>query len=105
MRARLRLWPILLLLVLPLGCGKSYKLAPVSGNVTLDNHPLANAEVRFIPSGNDKQPSSVGTTDSQGNYELHLENDKKAIGAVPAEYRVLISLDLRRDKEKSKKIM
>jgi len=104
MRVGLRLSLFLFVLIWPLGCGKGAKLAPVSGRVTLNNRPLANAEVRFIPIGDNRLPSSVGSTDDQGNYELHLQSDDTP-GAAPGEHRVTISLDLRRDKERSKKIM
>jgi hypothetical protein len=101
MRAYLRFCPLLLSLLLPFGCGKSYKLAPVSGRVMMDNRPLANAEVCFYPTGGKDLPYSVGITDDQGNYELHL-GESDSPGAVPGEHHVTISLDLRRDKAKSK---
>jgi hypothetical protein len=95
---RLFLLPLLLSL---LGCGKSYKLAPVSGQVMMDKQPLAGAEVRFDPV-DEKLPGSIGITDDQGNYELHLGEEKGTRGAVLGEHKVTISLDLRRDKSKAK---
>ena len=82
MCGHLRLCPLLLLLLLPLGCGKHYQLAPVSGRVTMDNRPLAQAEVRFYPIGGLDFPYSVGVTDDQGNYTLHLGIDNNTEGAV-----------------------
>src|SRR5437588_677717 len=89
---------LLLVLVLPLGCGKNYQLAPVSGRVTLDNRPLAHAEVRFSPTGGPNLPYSVDVTDDQGHYELHLGIDGETPGAVIGEHRVTISLDQRKNK-------
>lgn len=48
------------------GCGSS-NLGTVSGTVTLDGQPLADALVSFYPE--DGRPST-GTTDSSGNYTL-----------------------------------
>jgi len=105
MRACLRRCLFLLILILPIGCGKGYKLATVSGKVTLDDQPLVNAEVRFIPIADDKLPPSIGTTNDQGIYELHLERDKKTLGAVTGDHRVSISLDPTKDKQKTRKMM
>jgi hypothetical protein len=101
----LRLCSLMPLLLLLLGCAKSYKLAPVSGRVMMDDHPLANAEVRFTPVSDEKLPGSVGVTDDQGNYELHFGSNRDTPGAVLGEHRVTISLDVRRNKDKSKMMM
>ena len=98
MCGHLRLCPLLLLLLLPLGCGKHYQLAPVSGRVTMDNRPLAQAEVRFYPIGGLDFPYSVGVTDDQGNYTLHLGIDNNTEGAVVGEHRVTISIDQQKTK-------
>src|SRR5260370_31334400 len=89
----LRLCPLFLLLVLPLGCGQRYQIAPVSGRVTMDNRPLAHAEVRFYPVGGQDIPYSADVTDDQGKYKLHLGIDNNTEGAVVGEYRVIISID------------
>ena len=93
MCGHLRLCLLLLLLVLPLGCGRRYQLAPVSGRVMMDNRPLAHAEVRFYPVGGQNFPYSVDVTDNQGQYKLHLGIDKNTEGAVVGEHRVIISID------------
>jgi hypothetical protein len=103
MRSYVKFLPLALLLFL--GCeSKSYKSAPVSGRVIMDDRPLAEAEVRFTPTDN-TLPYSVGVTDDQGNYELHLFGKKDSPGAVLGEHRVSISMDLRRDKRKAKMLM
>jgi hypothetical protein len=84
------------LALLVAGCGRAYKTAPVSGRVKLDGRPLANATVQFVPvTGADQQeppPSSVGTTDKDGRYELVFSNDANTKGAVVGKHKVIITL-------------
>ena len=87
-----------LLLLLPLlaGCGGlGYKTASVSGRVTLNGEPLANAAVLFqpvAPEGNDNPgPGSAGVTDSEGRYTLTLTGED-ARGAVVGKHKVRITL-------------
>jgi len=58
-----------------LGCSPSHQppLGHVSGTVTLDAAPLANATVRFTPAGPGR--TSEGTTDADGRYELRYLRD------------------------------
>jgi hypothetical protein len=53
-----------------LGCSRSNQppLGLVSGTVTLDGVPLANAIVRFTPAGSGR--TSEGVTDADGHYRL-----------------------------------
>ena len=53
-----------------LGCSRSHQppLGLVSGTVTLDGVPLANAIVRFTPAGPGR--TSQGITAADGHYEL-----------------------------------
>jgi hypothetical protein len=87
---------LLLLPLLLLGCGKSGpKVVPVSGQVTLDKKPLANADVTFSPTepGPNNSPGleSSGRTDEQGRYSLKVIQDKRD-GAVVGAHKVRISL-------------
>ncbi len=84
-----------LLLLQPLGCGAvSYKLAPVSGHVTMDNKPLANASVAFYPTTGSEQPAAKGRTDEEGNYKLEtFARGRDEDGAVVGESRVEISIN------------
>jgi hypothetical protein len=82
-------WSLLLLLIALGGCG-SGGLASVSGTVTLDGKPLANALVNFQPlDGEDSARASAGTTDAEGRYSLRLVLTNKA-GAVVGKHRVSI---------------
>ena len=53
-----------------LGCSRSHQppLGLVSGTVTLDGVPLANAIVRFTPAGPGR--TSEGISDNDGHYRL-----------------------------------
>jgi hypothetical protein len=86
---------LLLALLLP-GCGKGGpKVVPVSGRVTMDNKPLANADVTFSPaeSGSSKSANleSSGRTDEEGRYSLKTNQDRRD-GAVIGTHKVRISL-------------
>jgi hypothetical protein len=58
-----------------LGCSPSHQppLGRVSGTVTLDGEALANATVRFTPTGPGR--TSEGTTNAEGRYELRYLRD------------------------------
>jgi hypothetical protein len=72
------------------GGGPTIYTAPVSGVVTLNGTPLANASISFQPiaSGNPGPPSS-DMTDEEGNFTLHFADGKE--GAVVGKHKVLIS--------------
>jgi hypothetical protein len=74
------------------GCGKNpHRLAPVSGMVTMDGEPLANALVAFLPDtkpGAKPSPTSRGETDKDGRYWLTSSEDKP--GAVVGMSKVRI---------------
>jgi hypothetical protein len=86
---------LLLLALLLLGCAKGGpKVVPVSGRVTLDQQPLANADVTFSPesgAGGSGSLDSSGQTDEQGNYSLKMIQDRRN-GAVVGTHKVRISL-------------
>ena len=75
--------------VLLTGCGSGGgpPLGKVSGTITLDGEPLADAAVTFEPIGRGR-PSS-GYTDEEGNYTL--EYNEGQLGAPLGEYVVKIS--------------
>lgn len=80
------------LVTLYAGCDRGPATAPVSGKVTLNGKPLANAWVSFQPvaEGNNKDPGrgSSGKTDAEGKYSLRV--DEKTRGAIVGKHRVMI---------------
>lgn len=86
MRMLLHILPLVATLLLACGCSNYPSLAPVSGTVTYQGKPVANASVVFIPEGD---RASQGKTDEQGKYELYYIGDTK--GAVPGDHQVKIS--------------
>ena len=84
---------VLFILLAATGCGGSYKVAQVSGRVTLDDKPLPNASVTFVPMAtkdNDKPgPTAQGKTDADGRFKLDI--DPGTSGAVVGKCRVYIT--------------
>ena len=75
-------------LLLISGCGRALDdIGRVSGRVTLDGQPLANATVIFSPTTPGNQ--FVAVTDADGEYSLLYS--AKTRGAEPGEHRVTIS--------------
>ncbi len=74
------------------GCGPNADLpdlGEVTGTVTLDGAPLADASVSFEPQGGGTK-GSTGTTDETGKYELVFTADAK--GAAIGTHSVSIEL-------------
>ena len=81
--------------VLPtvVGCGgDALGLVEVTGTVTLDGGPLADADVIFQPA--DGRPS-IGRTDAEGHYDLNYMEGKQ--GALPGTHQVRITTFVERD--------
>jgi hypothetical protein len=91
MRARLLVG---LTLVAALGCGTGRRIAPVSGTVTLNGQPLANATVNFqpiAPPGSiDAGVGSQAKTNDKGEFTLTTSTGEN--GAVVGKHRVMIQL-------------
>jgi hypothetical protein len=91
---RLRGYFVSVLLLLPVGCGKS-NYAPVSGRITVNGQPLANAAVLFSPVPAQGSSSaglgSGATTDSDGRYTL-LITGTTTKGAVIGKHKVQVTL-------------
>jgi len=93
---RLRIVAVGLLAAL-CGCSSGPKFVPVSGTVTLDGKPLANAIVAFNPAAVPGKieaagPGSMAVTDDQGHFALKvIGTDGKTVGAVVGEHRVRVS--------------
>ncbi len=83
-----------LTLVLTLGCSSGPRVVPVSGKVTLDGKPLADATVSFLWVPGPGEPddtafNSAGKTNASGEYTL--SNYKGQSGAVVGKYKVQIN--------------
>ncbi len=69
------------------GCSRSGpEIAYVTGRVTMDSKPLANAAVVFIPENG--RPAGA-TTDADGNYVLNFTQGRR--GAIPGKNLIRIS--------------
>jgi hypothetical protein len=68
------------------GCGGNPNLATVTGTITMDGQPLAEAFIKYIPSSGGA--TSYGKTSSDGTYEM-MFNDNE-MGAWQGENRVEI---------------
>ena len=60
---------------------------PVSGVVTLDGKPVAQANVVFVPDGSGQ--AAAGITDEAGKYTLTTTNPQD--GAVVGKYKVMVT--------------
>ncbi len=79
-------------LVLLAGCsGKNFEFAEVEGKVTLNNHPLVGALVKYYPihEGREQLPVAMGMTDDAGMYNLARQGDKA--GALVGPNRVVVA--------------
>ena len=79
---RLAVLPVLVATVM--GCGQS-PTVPVSGTVTLNGQPAADAEVIFTPS---QGRVASGATNAEGRFAL--STNKSGDGAVPGDHKVTI---------------
>lgn len=71
-----------------MSCSKNPATGKVSGVITLNGKPLADAQVVFH-SADEKIISPLGGTDSEGKYELFYTDGKS--GALPGKYSVTVS--------------
>lgn len=81
------------------GCGGSSdgepELVPVSGVVTFDDKPLADADVRFIPAEMTPGLGGSARTDKDGKFELTYA--RTGSGAPAGKYQVTVSRRLMPD--------
>lgn len=81
------------------GCGASGpEIASVSGKITMDGKPLANASVVFIPE--DGRPAGA-RTDANGNYVLNFTEGRR--GAIPGKNSVRITTQREAEKDENGK--
>ena len=76
--------------ILVCGCNKENApgLGRVSGTVTMDGSPVADAAITFEPEGG-AAGTSLGQTDANGKYELYYSRNNK--GAAIGEHVVRIN--------------
>jgi hypothetical protein len=72
---------------------------PVSGTVTLDGEPLADATVTFLPLNESAYRGAIGRTDASGKYTLtsDIGDGKRSDGAIPEKYKVVVSKFIKAD--------
>ena len=81
---------IAIVAVLP-SCGKkTLKTSPVTGTITLDGAPLADANIFFTPSGGTGD-QAVGKSDASGVYKIQTPQGAPGAGTTPGEYVVTIT--------------
>jgi hypothetical protein len=68
------------------GCSSS-RTSPVTGVVTLDGKPVADASVQFVPQG--KGRDATAQTDKNG--EFAMSTFKPRDGMLPGEYKIVIT--------------
>lgn len=74
------------------GCGESGpSLVTVTGTVTENGEPLANAPVMFTPSGVGDERTAEDVTGPQGNFKLMTAGRS---GVIPGKYNVVITKGL-----------
>jgi len=97
-----RLWPLLLLLAVVLGCGDG-KSFDVTGKVTMksDGKPLEGATIVFRPVENPDSFSARGYVAEDGTYHLTTKNPNDGIPA--GKYQIAVMAKLPRvDRDKVK---
>lgn len=77
-----------MLAVLP-ACSKAIKTEGVSGVVTYNGEPLADATVKFIPIDSTGS-QSYGKTNEKGEYKLQTLLGAADAGTTPGEYKVTV---------------
>ena len=95
------IWRFAAAAILLFGAGCSSggpEIAHVSGRITMDGKPLANASVVFIPE--DGRPAGA-RTDAEGNYVLNFAEGRR--GAIPGKNAVRITTQRETEKDENGK--
>lgn len=71
------------------GQANNANLVPVTGNIKLDNKPLAGASVTFLVAGGTPGLGGVGITDEAGNFEV--ADFRAGKGLAPGDYKIVVS--------------
>jgi hypothetical protein len=86
---------VIVLAAVLLGCGGASGRVPVTGTVTFNDKPLADAVVTFYPEGDTAGLGGAARTGPDGRYTLTAAQGGD--GLHPGEYAVVISRLLRPD--------
>ena len=85
--------------VLPTGCNRRDPNLPVqypvTGQITLDDRPLAGAGIMFLPRGKTRGTGAYGMSNAEGRYTL--KTDYGGDGAPEGEFAVTVSRVVNRD--------
>jgi hypothetical protein len=76
------------------GCGKSYKVAEVDGQLLIAEKPGNKMHIQFVPVSPDgtKLPYSNADTDDQGRFSLEMREGNSTVnGAVVGTNRVVLT--------------
>jgi len=94
MRARIRMNCVLTLAApLLLGCGRGPATYDVSGTITYQGQPVADAQVGFVPAGGAGEVQGAsGQTDAQGRYTLqtYVTPSQTVAGAMAGSFKVTV---------------
>ena len=72
------------------GCGSKLDTIKVTGTITFDGAPLADATVNFSPETEGAGLPAYGTTDAGGNYVLQTPQGAVNGGTTPGKYLVTV---------------
>jgi hypothetical protein len=75
-----------LTLLVTSGCNSGPPVGRVNGTVTMDDQPLGNALVTFVPQSGGQ--SALGKTDATGKYSLYRRGEP---GAVVGMYTIVVT--------------
>jgi hypothetical protein len=73
------------------GCGGGLKTVNVTGTVTFDGEPLAEATIAFSPETSGEGHPGYAITDVNGHYKLQTLLGNPDAGTTPGKYLVTVS--------------
>lgn len=86
----MRLATVMLLVGLAAGCDSaSGNRIPVGGTITMNDKPVVDALVTFVPEPGSTGQGGFGRTDAKGKYSVGYPTPDK--GVTPGSYRVTVS--------------